>query len=82
MVHIHSEYEGAFVIAHITPKNLKRTPQTAQNDDLSEMEAAMKASGLVLMRPVFEVIGDVRLAVTRSEPGRGIFALFGPCEAR
>jgi len=75
--------EEAFVIAPINAKNLRRRPPPDKDDEeFRAMEAAIKEAGLVMMRPVFDVHGELRIAATRSDPGRGIFSLFIGCEAR
>jgi hypothetical protein len=83
LVTVHTEHENAFVIAPIKRENLRRRPPPADDDDeFRAMEAAIKEAGLVMMRPVFDVHGELHLAVTRSNPGQGIFSLFDGCEAR
>ena len=81
-VHVEDKLDGAFVIAPIVPReNLRRRPKPDDNE-FQAMEAAMKEAGLVLMRPVFDVHGELRIAITYSDPGQGIFSLFNQCEAR
>jgi hypothetical protein len=81
---IHTQHKEAHVIAPITvEKNLRRhPPPDNENEEMRAMEAALKEAGLVMMRPVFEVHGELHMAVTRSDPGRGLFSLFNGCEAK
>lgn len=81
LVKVIVEHEDAFVIAPIKKNNLR--PHQAELDpEMQAMEAAVKEAGLVLMKPTYEVYGELRLAVTRSDPGRGLFCIFKDCEAR
>jgi len=81
-LHTDLESQTAFVIAPITRQNLTRRPETELDEETRAVEAAVKEAGLVLMRPMFNVHGELRLAVTRTDPSRGIFALLEGCEAR
>ena len=81
LVRLHTASSNAFVIAPITLKNLRRKPPPKE-DEFSAMEEAVKAAGLVLMRPLFDVCGELRLAVTHSNPGQGLLSHFDGCEAR
>ena len=80
-VSLHHDHEGASVIARISKKNLRRHVDDAV-DELDPMVAAIRASGLVLMKPTFDVLGELQLVVTQTNPGRGIFSLFEDAEAR
>ena len=82
LVRVHTQHEEVFVIAPISLKNLRRRPPPDDTEEFRAMEAAMKEAGLVMMRPLYDVHGELRIAATRSDPGRGIFSLFNGCEAR
>ena len=83
LVRVHTQHNEAFVIAPINMgKNLRRRPPPDDTEEYRAMEAAIKEAGLVMMRPVYDVYGELHIATTRSDPGRGIFSLFNGCEAR
>jgi len=46
------------------------------------LTAAFEGTGVEVMRPEFDIHGEIHLTVTRSDPGRGILAHFVNCEAR
>ena len=75
-----SENSG-YIIASITKKNLRRRPPRVLDAEFQAMKAAIEGSGLVFMEPQFEVHGDIHLAVTQSNPGRGLFSVFSDCYA-
>ena len=80
---VDTQHEEAFVIAPINSKSLRRRPPPDKDDEeFRAMEAAIKEAGLVMMRAVFDVHGELHIAATRSDPGRGILSLFNGCEAR
>ena len=80
-VSLHHEHEGAYVIARISKKNLRRHVGDVA-DELGPMAAALREAGLVMMPPTYDVLGELQLVVTQSNPGRGIFSLFEGAEAR
>jgi hypothetical protein len=82
LVSIYTEHEGAFIIAQVKKQNLRRKPEEEMDEEMRAMAAAVEAAGFVFMRPMFEVHGELHLAVTRTDPGQGIPASLENCEAR
>ena len=83
MVGLYTATSKGFVIAKITGKNLRRKPPDDDDEEIRQLTAAAEASGLVkVMRPVFDICGELRLAVTQSDPGRGLLSHFKNCEAQ
>lgn len=76
--------DGGHVITHLVKNNLRKHRPTPEenNEEFKAMRAAVEAAGLVMMSAAFDIYGEVRLAVTRSDPGNGMFAIFDGCEAR
>ena len=83
LVIVYTKHKEAFIIA---PINMEKNSRLRTPDEFRAMpvEAAItsKEGGLVMMRPVYDIYGEIRIVATRSDPGRGIFSLFNGCEAR
>jgi len=74
--------QNSHVIARINRSNVRRKPRDEGDEFIRKLTAAIEGTGLMLMRPEFDIHGEIHLAVTRSDPGRGILAHFANCEAR
>lgn len=84
LANLNTAVDGGYIIAPITKNNLRPHRPTAQEnvEEIQAMRAAMEAPGLILMSAAYDVYDEIHLAVTRSDPGRGLFAIFDGCEAR
>lgn len=72
------------VIAVFSRNHLRpHRPTKEENDEeFQAMRAAIEAAGLKFMSASYDIHGEIRLAVTRSDPGNGLFCMFDGCEAR
>lgn len=81
---LHIAVDGGCIIATLRRDQLRKHRPTVaeESEEMQGLRAAVEAAGVEFTSIVYDVHGDVRLAVTRSDPGSGIFCLFEECEAR